>query len=230
MAGVPLAALVTLALPKGFDPAFVARVYDGMNALAKRHGVAIVGGETTTNPAGMLLSIAVLGEVEKNKCVLRSGAREGDGIFVTGELGGSISGKHLDFEPRLEQARWLADTFPIHSLIDISDGLVNDLRHILERSQAGAELMARSIPISRAARLRKATTPPLAAALGDGEDFELLFTVPPGLAVALLDGWKKKFPDLRLSCIGKITKGPGLSLRDKTGMHTLESHGYVHFA
>lgn len=230
MAGKPLAALVTLALPRGFDPVFVTRIYDGMNALARKHGVAIVGGETTTNPGGILLSIAVLGEVEKNKCLLRSGAREGDAIFVTGELGGSISGKHLDFEPRLEQARWLADTFPVHAMIDISDGLVNDLWHILRRSQVGAELFAKCIPISRAAKLRKEITPPLAAALGDGEDFELLFTVPKGLAVALLDGWKVQFPALRLTCIGKITGGSGLSLRDKTGIHTLESNGYVHFS
>jgi thiamine-monophosphate kinase len=229
MAGKPLAALVTLALPRGFDPAFVARIYEGMNALARRYEVAIVGGETTTNPGGMLLSVALLGEVEKHKCVLRSGAREGDGIFVTGELGGSIAGKHLEFEPRLEPARWLADTFPIHAMIDISDGLVNDLRHVLKQSRVGAELLARSIPISRAARLRKEIQPPLAAALGDGEDFELLFTIPKGLAVALVDGWKAKFPNLRLTCIGRITHGPGLALRDKTGLHTLEANGYVHF-
>jgi len=230
MAGKPLAALVTLGLPKTFDPAFIGKIYDGMNKLARSFGVAIVGGETTTNPERILISISMIGEVEKHKCILRSGARDGDGIFVSGELGGSISGKHLDFQPRLAEARWLADHFPIHSMIDISDGLVNDLWHILDRSGVGAELLAKSIPISRAAKLRKAQKLPMEAALGDGEDFELLFTVPPGLAVALLDGWKAQFPKLRLSCIGKITKTPGVSLRDATGVHSLKSNGYVHFA
>lgn len=230
MAGKPLAALVTLGLPKTFDPAFVRKIYDGMNELARSFGVAIVGGETTTNPERILISISMIGEVEKHKCIMRSGARDGDGIFVTGELGGSISGKHLDFQPRLTEALWLADHFPVHSMIDISDGLVNDLRHILDRSGVGAELLAKSIPISRAAKLRKAQKLPMEAALGDGEDFELLFTVPPGLAVALLDGWKAQFPKLRLSCIGKITKTSGVSLRDASGVHSLKSNGYVHFA
>jgi len=234
MAGRPQAALITLALPKTFDPEFIQRIYDGVNALALRHGVAIVGGETTTNPECILISVSLLGDVPKNKCILRSGAKSGDAIFVTGELGGSIAGKHLDFEPRLPQALWLTDNFAIHSMIDLSDGLANDLRHILKASHVGAELLSKSIPISRAARSQaKAGSPgktPLLAALGDGEDFELLFTLASKDAVSLLDRWKMQFPDLRLGCIGKITSAPGLKLRDETGVHSLESHGYIHFA
>jgi thiamine-monophosphate kinase len=234
MAGRPLAALVTLALPNNFSPDFVERIYTGINGVAQRYGVAIAGGETTSNPERLLLSISMVGEVARDKCLLRSGAKAGDALFVTGELGGSLAGKHLDFEPRLAEAQWLAEHFPVHAMIDVSDGLAGDLRHILRLSQVGAELLARAIPISRAAKLQSraesSTKPPLLAALGDGEDFELLFSVDSGHAVALLDAWKKQFPKLRLSCIGRITTERGLKLRDKTGLHSLETHGYVHFA
>src|SRR5580700_4185359 len=90
MAGTPGAALVTIGLPKKFDAEFVLKIYDGLNALAKKYGVAIVGGETTTNPGGIFISIALLGTVGRGKQVLRSGAKAGDAIFVTGELGGSL--------------------------------------------------------------------------------------------------------------------------------------------
>jgi thiamine-monophosphate kinase len=232
MAGRPLAALVTIALPDNFSPDFVERIYTGLNGLAQRHGVAIVGGETTRNPERLLLSIAMVGEVAREKCILRSGAKAGDALMVSGELGGSLAGRHLEFEPRLAEAQWLAEHFAIHAMIDVSDGLAGDLRHIMQSSRVGAELLASAIPVSRAAKLqaRAEGKPPVLAALGDGEDFELLFTVVSGSAVALLDGWKKQFPKLRLSCIGRITAEGGLKLRDKTGVHQLEAHGYVHFA
>jgi len=234
MAGRPVAALVTLALPRNFDPAQVQKIYDGMNALAARHGVAIVGGETTSNPERLLLSVALLGEVATAKCVYRSGSKAGDAIFVTGELGGSLAGKHLDFEPRLAEAHWLAEHFTIHAMIDLSDGLAGDLRHLMKSANLGAELLTRNIPVSRAARLRakteSPTKPPLVAALSDGEDYELLFAVAPSDAVALADGWRKEFPKLKLSCIGKMTAATGLKLRDDHGVRSLEAHGYVHFA
>jgi thiamine-monophosphate kinase len=233
MAGTPTSALVTIGLPKTFEAEFVKKIYDGMNDLARRHGVAIVGGETTTNPERMFISISLLGTVEKSKCPLRSGAKAGDAIFVTGQLGGSITEKHLAFEPRLTEARWLAEHFEIHSMIDLSDGLASDLRHILHESKVGAEILAKSIPISRAAKLQSraesSAKPPLLAALTDGEDFELLFTVASKSAVALLDAWKTKFPDVKLTCIGKISKEPGLKLRDKDGVRELNAQGYVHF-
>jgi thiamine-monophosphate kinase len=244
MAGAPVAALVTLGLPAApkrseggpdkFEPEFVAKIYDGLNALAEKSGVAIVGGETTTNPGGIFISIALLGTVARGKQVLRSGAKTGDAIFVTGELGGSLAGRHLEFEPRLEEALWLAEHFSIHAMIDLSDGLAGDLRHILKASGVGAELLKSAIPISRAAKLqaRRSSTakPAIAVALTDGEDFELLFTVASGDAVKLLDAWKKKFPKLKLSCIGKIVAKEGVIIRDKTGSHKLNANGYVHFA
>ena len=234
MAGRPIAGLVTLALPSGFEAQFLKRVYDGINSLARLHEVAIVGGETTTNPERILISISMLGDVDRDKCVLRSGAKAGDALFVTGEFGGSLAGKHLQFMPRLAEARWLAEHFRVHAMIDISDGLAGDLHHLLERSQAGAELLASAIPISRAARLaarsRAGAKPALLAALSDGEDFELLFAVASRDAAPLVGAWKKQFPDLRLGCIGKVTNSRLLELRDAHGLHTLKAHGYVHFA
>ena len=234
MAGTPTAALVTLALPQKFDVKFIEAIYNGMSALAQKHGVAIVGGETTVNPGGILISIALLGLVPRGKAVRRSGAKTGDAIFVTGELGGSLAGKHLEFEPRLAEARWLAEHFPIHAMIDLSDGLAGDLRHILKASRVGAELLKSAIPISRAAKLRakdgSSAQTPFVAALADGEDFELLFTVAGADAVKLLDAWKKQFPKLKLSCIGKITAGEGVAIRDRTGVQPLTAHGYIHFA
>jgi thiamine-monophosphate kinase len=248
MAGTPTAALITIALPKTFEAAFIEAIYSGISALARKHDVAIAGGETTTNPERILISVAVLGLVPRGKAVLRSGAEAGDAIFVTGELGGSLAGRHLEFEPRLAEARWLAEHFPIHAMIDLSDGLAGDLRHILKTSRVGAELLTTAIPISRAARSRRREEPetaangthppaqasghkpPLLGALTDGEDFELLFTVASKDAVPLLDAWKKQFPGLALTCIGKITAGEGITLRDKTGARPLTAHGYEHFA
>jgi thiamine-monophosphate kinase len=233
MAGTPVAALVTVALPENFDAKFIGGIYDGLNALAEKNCVAIVGGETTTNPGRILISIALLGTVPRGKQILRSGAKAGDAVFVTGELGGSLAEKHLEFEPRLAEARWLAEHASIHSMIDLSDGLAGDLPHILKASGVGAELLKSSIPISRQAKLaaRKSSSakPTFLAAMTDGEDFELLFTVAAKSAVKLLDSWKKQFPKLKLSCIGKIVAGDGVLIRDKGGSHKLNAHGYVHF-
>jgi len=234
MGGKATAALVTLALPPSFNVSTVDRIYAGMNTLAERYGVAIAGGETTTNPERLLLSVALLGTVDRAHCIHRAGARTGDAIFVTGQLGGSLAGRHLDFEPRLREGQWLAAHFDIHAMIDISDGLAGDLRHILRASGTGAELLSDSIPISREAKLKarheSSAKPPLLAALTDGEDFELLFTVASSDAVTVLDAWKKQFAELALTCIGRVTEGHGLKLRDKNGLREIALPGYEHFA
>jgi thiamine-monophosphate kinase len=234
MAGEPTSALVTVGLPRDYRPERVEAIYRGLNRLADQHRMAVVGGETTTSPERTFFSVAVIGKVKKEHCVLRSGARPGDAIFVTGELGGSLAGKHLSFAPRLAEARWLAEHFPLRGMIDLSDGLASDLRHVLRCGGVGAELLSDAIPISRAAkaRYRDHLSPkrPLEAALTDGEDFELLFCAPAGDAVAVLDAWKVAFPRVRLSCIGKISAEPGIRLRDRRGQETLGAHGYIHFA
>lgn len=233
MGGKPHAALVTLALPDNHQIEEVEALYAGIRQLADRYGVSVVGGETTRNPERYLISISLTGTVPKGKCARRSGARVGDAIFVTGELGGSIEGRHLDFEPRLEEGAWLAGEFGVHAMMDLSDGLAGDLRHILQASGLGAELLGSAIPVSRTAKLRgrggDTAKPPLLAALTDGEDFELVFTVSAAAAVRLVDAWKIRFPSLRLSCIGKIVEKPGLRLRDQRGIRELSAHGYVHF-
>jgi len=154
------------------------------------------------------------------------------------------------------EARWLAEHFAIHAMIDLSDGLAGDLRHVLKAGDVGAELLKSAIPISRAAkergRVRKNAeavaasresakaaphppTPggsyklPLLAALTDGEDFELLFTIASKDAVSLLDAWKKQFPSVRLTCIGRITADEKVVLRDKEAALPLPERGYVHF-
>ena len=170
MAGTPTAALVTIALPEDFDAEFVAKIYDGLNALAEKFGVAVVGGETTTNPERILISISLLGTVPRGKQILRSGAKIGDAIFVTGELGGSLAEKHLDFEPRLAEARWLAEHFSVHAMMDLSDGLAGDLRHILNASKAGAEILKSAVPVSRAAKLRAKESSAAKPAFAGGAD------------------------------------------------------------
>lgn len=234
MAGTPTAALVTLGLPKQFEVDRIEKIYKGLNELARQHAVAVVGGETTSSPERMWISIALIGSVTRGKALLRSGAQAGDAIFVTGELGGSLGGRHLDFEPRLAEARWLAEQFPVHAMMDLSDGLAGDLRHILKASGVGAELLKRAVPVSREAKLKAKTgdaaKPAFVAALTDGEDFELLFTLAAKQAVPLADAWRQKFPELKLSCIGKIIAGEGIKLRDETGVRQLTAHGYVHFS
>jgi thiamine-monophosphate kinase len=241
MGGTPSHAVVTLGLPRDFDPVRVEGVYGGLKRLAERHGVALVGGETTSNPERLLLSIALIGAVRQGRCPLRSGAQPGDALFVTGELGGSFeSGRHLNFEPRLAEGRWLAEQFEVHAMIDLSDGLAGDLRHILTASQVGAELLAEAIPIHPAVLRAESASPAsdqssrpaipgLARALSDGEDYELLFTVAGGEGERLLDAWRARFPALRLSCIGKMTPGSTLVLRDRDRVRPLTLHGYEHF-
>jgi thiamine-monophosphate kinase len=233
MAGTPTACLITLALPGGFAEDWVLEFYEGLNSLARDFSVAVAGGETTRSPAKIFVSIALIGTIPRGRRLSRANAKPGDAIFVSGDLGGSIAAKHLDFVPRLEEARWLAKQFPVHCMMDLSDGLAGDLRHILHASKVGAEILSSAIPISRAAKLQakqeSSAKPPLLAALTDGEDFELLFTVPAAQAVSVLDGWQKQFPATKLSCIGKITPEPGLRIRDKQGIRELAAHGFTHF-
>ena len=233
MAGTPRWATVTLALPDGFEAKRIESVYDGMAALAKRHAVSLVGGETVANRERLFIGVSLVGEVAREKCILRSGAKVGDGVWVTGELGGSIAGHHLSFKPRLAEARWLAEYHQPSAMIDLSDGLAGDLGHLLDAAGAGAELLESALPIRREARLRakesEAAKPPMLAALTDGEDYELCFTLSQGRAVKLLDQFKQQFPNTPLCCIGKLVVKPGLKIRQKTGLMEIATRGHVHF-
>jgi thiamine-monophosphate kinase len=235
MGGTPTAAVVTLGLPRGFDPERVKALYRGLNRLAAQYQVAVVGGETTTNPGGWLVNVALLGTVPRGRARLRSGAKVGEALFVTGDLGGSLAGKHLDFEPRLAEGRWLLEFAGVSSVMDLSDGLASDLPKLLAASGVpGAELRKSAVPVSRAAREHARTSdlakPPFVAAVTDGEDFELMFTVQSNRAVAMLDEWKEQFPGVRLSCIGKLTEEAGVWVRGDDGLRPLPTRGYEHVA
>ena len=118
MGGVPDHALITLAVPAEFEMARLEALYRGLRKAARRFGVSLVGGETSRSPGPLFVSIALTGWVERKRCILRSGGNAGDGVYVTGRLGGSRQGRHLDFVPRLTEARWLTAHAKLHAMMD----------------------------------------------------------------------------------------------------------------
>ena len=234
MGGRPDSALVSLGLPSNRDGAFLREVYFGLRSLAEKFGVAVVGGETTRCPGAFFLSVTLTGYTDSQGGVRRSGARVGDAIFVSGLLGGSQSGRHLNFEPRVNEALWLTKHFRPRAMMDVSDGLASDLKILLRASEVGAWIDEAFIPVSgeakRRFRDRVSEKPPLLAALTDGEDFELLFTLASEIAVAVKDEWQAQFPKTPLSLIGRVESGSQLRLKRNKGIQSLEAlHGYDHF-
>lgn len=226
MAGSPVAAVIAVALPKRGGAELAAGIHEGIQKLAHRFDVAIAGGDTNSWDGPLVISITVIGEAQARGAVLRSGAKERDWIFATGSFGGSISGKHLDFTPRLREATQLHQAVQLHSMIDVSDGLAADLAHILDESHLGAILNAEHIPISPAALNSKDDRTPLQHALTDGEDFELVFTVSPEDGQALIDNNPCQIPVTR---IGEIVSGRSCQLRDREGKLTpLAPIGWTH--
>ena len=227
MGGQPRFAVVTLSVPRQMEWSLVERIYQGLFALAKRHHVAIVGGDTTRWSHPLTISVTV-GGVTGSQVWRRSGARPGDQLFVSGELGGSLIGKHLQFEPRIDLAAWLqAHRISVHAAIDLSDGLGIDLGRLCEASRCGVRVQAAAIPISNAANDVAATSGgrPLDHALGDGEDFELLLAIPPESAQQL----KASHPPVALTWIGEFTESNALLLVDEHGDATpLQPRGYDH--
>jgi thiamine-monophosphate kinase len=217
MACLPAAAVVTVALPIGTSLDYAKELYLGIKEAADPYYCAIVGGDTASWDGKLVVTVSILGRSAEVEPVTRSGAKVGDGIFVTGTLGGSILGRHLNFEPRIFLAREIAKKKRAHAMIDLSDGLSRDLRHICEQSEVGAILDASLIPIHEDARaLAKQTgKSPLDHALNDGEDYELLFTGPQPLP--------KEF--IR---IGQITEQPGIFLEIDGAQQHLEARGWEH--
>ena len=196
MGGLPKYALVSIGLDPRLPVKFAEGIFAGMNALAKKFKINIVGGDTVRSEK-LVIDISLIGEVEKGRLVLRNGARCGDAIFVTGFIGGSIKGKHLNFIPRLNEARALVRNFRVNSMIDISDGLLLDLGRVLEASKVGAVIYEDLIPVSKEAdSFDKAVT--------DGEDFELLFTLAPKEAERFMKNYLSKL-DIPVSLIGEVT-------------------------
>ena len=214
MGGVPEHALVTLVMQPDRDVAYVRGIYKGLERAGRDHNVRIVGGETASCENAAMLSISLTGHVEKSTCTRRNGGRPGDTLYVTGQLGGSIGGRHLTFRPRLAEARWLATHFNIRAMMDLSDGLATDLPRLAKSSDTGYQIHPERIPRHRGCSIAQAAT--------DGEDYELLFAIGPRDSRRLAATWPKKFPKIALTKIGHLTKSG-----TATG---LDPGGWEHFS
>ncbi|HLP08510.1 MAG TPA: thiamine-phosphate kinase [Opitutaceae bacterium] len=228
MGGTPRAAVVSLALPRRVSIAWIREFYRALGRCARRHQVAIAGGDIAESADMLGAFLTLFGEADGKRVLTRQGARAGDRIYVSGELGGSILGKHHRFTPRLAEGRWLAGRAEVRCLMDLSDGLAKDL---LELTPPGLKpaLDARALPLSRAAYqlARRDGRPAIDHALSDGEDFELLFALRAGADTAAFErAWRARFAT-RLTCVGKFAR-----VADTTvGAIPLERyHGYEHLA
>jgi thiamine-monophosphate kinase len=217
MGGRPRAAVVSLCLDRSTRVRWLREFHRGLATTARRHGVTLVGGDVAEAPGALIASLTLLGDSDGTRVLTRQGARPGDWIAVTGRLGGSLtSGHHHRFTPRLAEGRWLARRPEIRAMMDVSDGLAKDLA-ALTPPGARAALDLATIP-----RRRGCT---LAAALGDGEDYELLCAIGSRANLPALQGaWRRRFPTLPLTVIGKFVRNPG----SRTAPATLSALGYEH--
>ncbi len=225
MATVPVAAVVAVALPKGFGKRELKQLHQGITLAGDRFGCSLVGGDITSwrTKERLAISVAMLSKARGNKPVRRCGAKAGDAICVTGSLGGSRRGKHLKFEPRVKEALKIAQQVTVNAMIDISDGLSSDLNRICRASGVGAIIDAERIPVSDEARKSK---DPLSSALNDGEDFELLFTLSQKQCRKLLKRWNES---VAITRIGTITKSWKLRIKRADGrLDNLQPKGYDH--
>lgn len=206
MGGKPEHLLVTVAVDAERPVIWMDRLYRGIRKCLAKHGGVLAGGETSSLPqAGAVISVAGEGSVEREHLVLRSGGKPGDLVLVTGRLGWSLRGKHLTFTPRLAEAAWLVEHLRPTAMMDLSDGVAKDLPRLAAASNCGLEITHR-LP----------ATPwcPQEDAFSDGEDYELLLTVPEQRWQAAAPEWKKAFPYLPLSVIGRLTEpGKGMKLQ-----------------
>ena len=225
MGASPVAAFLSLALPRALPQSWVDRFTAGLLALAKCYGLTLAGGDTAESPNGILADIVVLGIVPKGKAVLRSGAQPGDLVYVTGTLGGSAAAvsqmigkamrklnprdypRHFFPEPRVEVGRILREKGWASAMIDTSDGLSTDLAHICEESSVGAELRAETIPRAEVGKAPQEVD--LELALHGGEDYELLFTARPNKRIP------SRIAGIAITEIGKIKRGRKIFLRDE---------------
>jgi thiamine-monophosphate kinase len=214
ISAMPQFALITLIVSKKTEVPWVKELYRGLQRAAKRFEVSIVGGETSSTPGPIVISITVVGFVERGRAVSRQGGKAGDDLFVTGRLGGALTQKHLQFIPRIVESRWLTKNFSVHAMMDLSDGLGTDLPRLAHASKVGFKIDTEELPITRGANID--------AAISEGEDYELLFAISPRDRLRLQQSWAKKFPNLPLTRIGSLSK---LSTRHSQ----LLPGGYIHF-
>ncbi|MFC1764210.1 thiamine-monophosphate kinase [Planctomycetota bacterium] len=226
MATVPWAAVVSVGLPGAFGVTEVRHLHKGIMQGAKAFDCALVGGDTTRwySNAGLVLNVAMLSVPGKISPVTRSGAQIGDRLCVTGQLGGSRAGHHLNFIPRVKEAQILTESVSINAMMDLSDGLSTDLARLCQASGVGAVVGADDIPLSPAAL---SCADPLAAGLHDGEDFELLFTLAPEAYQKLKRIWQMDVP---IVAIGTVIADQKVWLRDAGGQQKLlVARGFDHF-
>lgn len=232
MAAEPLAVVVSLMLPRGGagrcdTPTLARKLIEGMLPLAEQFDCAIAGGDTNAWDGRLAVSVTAIGRVGSRGPLLRSGAKVGDCLLTTGELGGSIEGHHLVFTPRVAEALLLHDRYQLSAGMDITDGLAIDLDRLTKASEVGAVVQAAQVPTSPAAeRLALAAAgDPLTHALADGEDFELLLAVPPADAEAIL---RDQPIECGISLIGQVVDR-GLWLEEDSGTRKpLAPTGYLH--
>jgi thiamine-monophosphate kinase len=221
--------LVNLVAPGNLAVAYVDALYRGMEATASKNGLGIVGGDCARGEPLSLHCFAT-GSVAAGAALLRSGARQKDVVFVTGELGGSGRGRHLRFDPRLSEGRWLRERGHVTAMIDVSDGLATDAAHLAQASGVGIVIRSTDLPVSDDALRMAGEHTALHHALCDGEDFELLFTVPADAAEDLQNAWSEVF-STRLTKIGTCDGTPGgLALEREDGSREhFEISGFDHF-
>lgn len=247
---LPLGYLLTIALPSQLDAAWVEAFCAGLAADQAEFGIVLMGGDTTSTPGPLTLSITAFGTVPRGRALKRRTARAGDAVVVSGTIGDAALGLlalggelttlsaaqrdtlvdryHLP-RPRTALGSLLAQSGMVHAAIDVSDGLVADLGHICETSGLGAELEAARVPLSGAARAALAAAPALRRTiLGGGDDYEILFTAPPGQVATL--GERAAGLGLELTAIGRMTAGSAVRVTDEAGREiALESPGFRHF-
>jgi thiamine-monophosphate kinase len=217
MGCLPAAALASVALPREAGMEYAKELYLGLRDAADPFGCALIGGDTASWDQKLALSVTILGRTDGVEPITRGGAKAGDGIYVTGALGGSILGRHMSFEPRIAWGRELAASGTVTAMIDLSDGLSRDLPRICAQSRAGAILDASGIPIHHDAieLSERDGRPPLEHALHDGEDHELLFTSSAD--------WNWRWPR-----IGTIVAEPGVWIEENGSRRPMEPRGWDH--
>jgi thiamine-monophosphate kinase len=211
---LPQFALITLIAPGQLKVEWVKGLYRGLRRAAKRFKVSIVGGETSSTPGPIAISVSVIGLVEKDRCVSRRGGKAGDDLFVTGQLGGAMKQKHLRFIPRIAESRWLTKNFSVHAMMDLSDGLGADLPRLAKASRVGFSLETENLPLTRGTTIDDA--------ISEGEDYELLFAISSRDRNHLEREWRRKFRKLPLTRIGRLTSKAESRNPKLPG-------GYVHF-
>lgn len=199
MGGKPAAAVLALTLDARVSLRWIEQFYRGLAACARRYGVPIVGGDIAQADGVLAASLTLLGHATGPRVLTRTGARVGDGIYVTGKLGGSLASRHhYKFAPRLTEGAWLARQPAVRAMMDLSDGLAKDLHALTPRGAAPA-IEAAAVPRRAGCSLR--------AALTDGEDYELLFVLAAESKPADFERrWRRAFPRVPLTRLGQFVR------------------------